>query len=193
MLPKQGFQNRKGLTLVELLVSIGIIAIVMVIMVTILASQNSSFQEESIRNKLATDQTQALNDIQYNLISGSEIQASYTDNGITYTTDENTVVIAMPTIDAIGDPVANQSDMYIIDKPTASSLMHILLITDPQSGRLAQDKTAITNVSDLVIRYDNEDPTVSKTFSITLEVSQVTGKSRVIKSLQTVTYDLRNA
>jgi len=193
MLRKQVSQNRPGLTFIELLISIAVIGVVVVVIVAVLASQNSSFREEAIRNRLTTDETQTLNDIQYNLISGSQIEASYTYDSTVYTTDSDTIVIAMPTIDATGGLVANSSDMYIVTRETGTTDIHVLLIPDASSGRQAQNKIAIQNATDFIIRYDNEDPTLSTLFSVTLQVSKQTSANRLIESTQTMTYDLRNA
>lgn len=189
MLRKQELQNR-GFTVIEFLITMAIFAIAGSVIVAILVSQNSNFYEQSARNKLSADMLSIFRPIESHVQQASSLAASASIGAETFTTDSDTAVFSIPSIDASGNNIASKYDTVILH--TDGSDLRLLVSPDPQSVRISEDRILSKIVSEVVFRYDNEIMSAVSTFSITIKLENKINGTRAAEYVQTATYSLRN-
>src|SRR5436190_8148161 len=87
-------RRRPGLSLVELLISIGIMSIVMLIAVNIYLGSGTFVSAEQQRIEVGENASQTLSTVDEVLREATAVLASVVYSGTTYTSGDNTVVLS---------------------------------------------------------------------------------------------------
>lgn len=167
--------KRHGLTLIELLISIGIIGIVVVIVGNIFINTSRFGSDEQLRIDVGESASRVLGPLDEILREGKEVLASTVINSVTYTSDTNTVVFTLPSLDVGGLTIAGSSDIAVIDYDiTDASNPIVRLLVEPASDtfRPAQNSRIVEHVKDLYIRYTAETPVTAQALTLTVQITK---------------------
>ncbi|MBW6431624.1 prepilin-type N-terminal cleavage/methylation domain-containing protein [Patescibacteria group bacterium] len=180
-------RNRKGLTLIELLIAIGLLTIIMSAMSAIFAVALKNYQVSIAQNNLQKDLNIVLDDISRNVKEAVELPLSYTTaSNETFNRSGDTLILAIP---AIGDEqrfLYDENDAmkkdYIVYQIIGTEL-HKKAFTDIDSGRINQDesdKIVLENINiggNPVFTFNDSDRHVETRLSLSRIVSKTNVKA----------------
>jgi prepilin-type N-terminal cleavage/methylation domain-containing protein len=178
-------KNKKGLTLIELLIAISLLAVIMSAISAIFAVSLKNYQVSIAQNNLQKDLNIVLDDISRNVKEAVELPLSYTTaSNETFNRSENTLILAIP---AIGDQQrflydengAMKKD-YIVYQ-IIDNRLHKKTFTDADSERINQDqsdKIVLENINtdvDAVFTFNDNNRHVETRLSL----SRIASKTNV--------------
>ena len=166
-------KSRFGFTLAEVLVVIGLIAILSVFAVGIFLSNNQFYQTQSgeinsiVSTRLISDRIN-----EYGRVANS-IVASRAFSGATYTTGAETVIFQIPSVNGSGGIIAGTYD-YVVVSEDLSDATRLRLILDPNasSARISRDIELTTNLTSVSFTYSDADPTLAKNVNYEVRVTE---------------------
>lgn len=144
-----------------------IIAGLTLVVVNVFISAKNFYADEEQRIQVGETAARALATLDDTLREGRLIVASGTVGGTTYTTDDDTLVLALPSI--VGGVLTTANDTVVITRNTATNILEELTAVSAGSTRPAGSKQLASGVNDVYFRYTTDDP-VSST-AVTVVVS----------------------
>jgi hypothetical protein len=191
MLPSRP-ADRRGMTLMETLVVIGIMTMIMVVISRILVVNDELFSYSLARMDADRGATLAMRRFSELARGASAVVASHDIAGTTYASDDDSLVLQLPSVDASGNLIASSYD-YVAFYRHATETDEIWTATDAADGSVRADGakllTAYNDV--LIFRYDDPDRTDASRVSAYLENSNVS-RGRTISSDAWTSIFLRN-
>ncbi len=184
--PSNGMKFHRGLTLIELLVTISILGLIVVVVGNLFISSTRLGNDEQIRIDVGESTSRVLGPLDEILRQGKEVLPTAVIDGTTYTSSATVLVFSLPSLDSAGSTISGTSDTAVIfldssnaDNPT------IHLIVSPASGtfRPGQDSTVIDRAKDLYIRYTSDGIASAQAATLTIQIS---------KDIQTKTFTRTN-
>lgn len=147
------WRNRSGLTLIEVILSMGITVIIGVLLVVIIVNSTSLFTKQASNIQEGLNINDTLSNIRGNIKQASAVVVSYTSGGATYTTGASQLVLKVASIDSSGNILSNIFDYFIfyLDQKT----IHLKIFPDPSSSRKSADRIFSTSVDNLKFQYLN--------------------------------------
>jgi len=148
---KKKKSSPKGLTLIELLIVTGIVAFIMIALLTFYAAGQKYFITESARADVLRSSRQALNWLSRDIKEGIEVLAIYD----TYTTSDNCLILKVASVDANGlvIDIANDFDyiIYRVNPAFSNRLERIVDANDGVSSRVDVTRTIADNTGAFVL------------------------------------------
>lgn len=171
--------NHRGVTLVELLVSLAVMVIMGFTMTTLYLASEKVAKRESVGSFVQTENIFGQQRLRDALSDGTAIIPSVIIAGTTYTTDEQTLVFHVPSINASGDIVTSTWDTYVVTLQGSTPSAQLILRVQPDaaSSRPAQTSILAANVADLRIRYETATSLASTKVSVTLRTTKTDGQA----------------
>lgn len=174
-------RSRKGLSVPELVIGIGIFSILLLVVITAYFTYTNVFRVQTARGDLQRTALRALTRVVDTVRSSSAVVASRTIDGTAYTTDADTLVLDLPAVGADGQFIPNAYDAVAFDRHPTDSTRYIE-VTGAAAG--SSRVTGSTFLTDMVVRvsfeYNNADVTRVN------EVTMVVALTTTVRS-QTVT------
>lgn len=137
-------------------------------------------QSASSMAKAVTQNTELANDI--------EPTWAVTWNNTTYTSNASTLVLKVASIDASGNPIANQYD-HIIFASNPTDATQLMEITDANtaggSKRTNIQKQIGNQIKEYIFTYKNADPDTSTDVAFTVTTQKKLERTTAIHTLQT--------
>lgn len=146
---------RRGISLVEVLVGIGILVIVFGLLLGMYVSHGRLFARTQASIALQ-DQMAALMPAIGSLAAVSDgVTASRTINSTAYTSSSTTLILSLPSIDAQAQPIAGSHDYAVFYRDPANAA-RLLLALAPAAGsvRKATTRQLSDSVKSCFFRYD---------------------------------------
>lgn len=173
---------KKGLTLIEVLIAMGIATVVGALLLVIIVNSAGLFSQQSLKVEQGLGVNDALSKIRATIKESAGIAASYTFESTTYTTGATQLVLKLPSLDTSGNIISDTSDHFIFfldqTKLRFKSFPHSLSI------RKMQDQIFTTSVDSLKFQYfdsaapPNEvAPTSATKVRISLSLKQKSGQT----------------
>lgn len=177
-------RQKKGLTLVELLITIGLLTVIMGAISSIFAVALKNYQVSITQNNLQKDVNIVLDDISRNIKEAVELPLSYTNkNDETFNRGSDTLILAIPAIGEeqrfLYDINGNVKKDYIIYQIIDDKL-HKKAYMDPDSERIDQDgsdKIVLENIENgdgNIFKFEN-----NRLVRTGLTVSKIASKTNV--------------
>lgn len=190
-------RSGRGFTLPELLVVAAITIIAGTLLVGILVNHNGVLYKENTLVEEGMSLNDVSREIDESLRQSTGISDSFSVDGITYTTDTETLVFKLSALSDSGI-IENVYDYGVITKDGVNNkILKLKIFPDNQSIRFASDKTLITNLASLQFNYTDKNgqaavPSFAVTVGVNLGVLSQTG---AVSSGRSVVLDipLRNA
>lgn len=159
--------NRRGVTLIELLVSMFILSLLGGVMYTIYTSAGRFTNDEQNRIEVDLSANRILTVMDEYLRQGARIEPSYTAGLTTYTTGDTTLVFMLPSVDPV-TPGSLDTAVFYLDGTD------LKLLIDASDGTRQDGTQVITSVvTDLYFRYNASVMTSATAVALTLRTGKV--------------------
>lgn len=170
----------KGLTLMELLVTMGIVVAAAGLLLIIILNSAGVYYKQSSKLQGGLNINDSLGQIRANIKQSNSIAASYTTNGTTYTSGPTQLVLKVSSIDSSGNIIVSTYDYFVYFSDT--SFLRFKSFPDPGSARKGADQILSSSLNSLLFQYfdvavpPNEvAPPISKKVQVTLVLKQKSG------------------
>lgn len=144
--------KRRGFTLVELMVTTALLGGILVVLSLIISgsSQNTSFLTG--RGVLTATVSNAVETITSYALLGSDLPAAYSTTSHTYSRGPSTLILSIPSVDALGAPIASSFDSVVVDCVQGECTLYIF----PAGGssRAQTQRTVISGLASSSFVYD---------------------------------------
>lgn len=166
--------QHRGITLIEQVISIVIIAGLTLIVINIFIAASNFNTDEEQRIQVGETAARALATLDDTLREGRLIVASGVVSGTTYTTDDATLVLALPSL--VGGVLTAGNDTVVITRNPATNTLEELTAPGASSTRPAGSKQLATGVNDVYFRYTTDDPTSSTAVTVIVSSTKTANK-----------------
>lgn len=176
--------HRAGLTLIEMLQTIGLTAIIVIIVGGMLLIFFRAFYLYSTRSKLITTAVETVTHIGDELAPAYSLEASRTVGSVAYASDQDSIIVKEAAINAAGTPIADVYDYIVIarDATNPQRLMEII-DADPASSRTDAAKLLHDAVIDVTFTYRDASPTTTDTVTFTVTTRTVVQRTALVYTL----------
>lgn len=186
---KKNKKAQHGVTIVELLIALAIFSILMLFLAGSFANYYDSFRYLEATTSISQSTALFINAVGNSVRQASEIISSRTFSGNSYTTDDTTLILEIPSIDASANVITGTYDymvFYLVDG-------HIYWITeaDAASSRNSSFQQISENISNLVLTYDSQDLSTATKVNISITAEKIYKDKLFESSLNQQVY-LRN-
>lgn len=167
-------------------------AILIFILVALLVLYNNyfkSFNNQQARIAMGSSAREAVKELQSAFLQADQIMDSHNFSGTTYTTNENTVVLEIPSIDGSKN-IVNEKYDYVVFYLTGKNFFR-LVEADAVSSRPSGLNRISDTVSTLVFTYDNLDLSQTTKIETDIGMQAISGGRNVSYQLHQEIY-LRN-
>lgn len=168
---------RRGLTLLELLVSMAIMAIILVVIVNVFIASLQFTTNEQSRIDVGLSASRIFSNLDEDLRQGRQVLTSATINGVTYTTSGTTLVLALPAL--VGGALTNNNDVLVMYVDNTSHQLTEIVAPYVDANNAVNNSTRpggisqlTTNAQAIYFRYTTNDPTQSDSLTATLQTQQ---------------------
>ena len=148
-------KNIGGFTIMEVVVVVGIFALVLTAFMNIFDWSNSNYFYQEAQVRASSSARQAMTEIQNVTLQGYRVLASHQVGGTMYTSSSTVLVLQIPSPDSNGDVLANTWDYVAIY--LAGATLTRKLEAGSGSYRISGEKLLSDNVQSVVFTYDNVD------------------------------------
>lgn len=170
----------KGLTLIEVLITMGISVVVGVLLLVVIVNSAGLFYSQSSKLSIGLNTNDALSQVRQSIKEASAIAASFTSGVETYTSGATQLVLKVPALDASNNIIADTFDYFIFFLDQKK--LRFKTFPDTQSTRRAQDQIFSTSVDSLTFKYydlvspaNEVVPTAAQRVLISLTLKQKSG------------------
>ena len=181
--------SKRGFTLVEVVIVIFLFTLVMLAVVDLFISFNTSYSKQVANIGTAQSAAAFMNEVQRDVLQANSVAASHLYSGTTYTSDASTLVLTLPSVDASGNVVATMYD-YAIFYLTGSTTYRIMDV-DASSARAPGSKKLSDVMSYLTFTYNNVTPSSATNVTVDATTS-ATVKTQTFQTHLTQQIYLRN-
>lgn len=166
---KNRYAPERGFSLAEMLIAITLVLLLLGALVGLYQGYGTLFAKQQSLFTLGYSANTAMTEMGQAVLEANQILASRTISGTTYSTDSDTLVLELPSVDASGMALADDVD-HIVFYISGSSFYR-LSEPDASSARQAGTKQLSDTLSTLALSYDMSDVTQSSkvTIDITLD------------------------
>jgi prepilin-type N-terminal cleavage/methylation domain-containing protein len=152
-------RNQKGFTLIETIVAIGIATIILAGLLEMFINFNKIYNGQQGTARVTGSSAAIANALQTAVSQAVQVEASTTISGTTYTTDTDTLVLKLPSVNSTGSMVTAKYD-YAVFYVTGTS-MYEKISVDAASSRPAITKLLSDTINQTSFTYDNGDVTLA--------------------------------
>lgn len=183
-------QDQKAFTLLEVIISVGIFVLLSISMVDLIIGTDNLLRSQQVTIDVIGSASEAMSDIQTMATQATQVAASHSFSGTTYTTSTSTLVLQLPSITSTGSIVSGQYD-YVTYYATGTSAYRII---DPGTGsvRPSGTKRLSDTVTAFTFTYGSSDPTLSTSTMIDIQTQGTFKKVNAATHLHEQVY-LRNS
>ena len=172
--------RERGLTLIEVLITMGIATVAGVLLVVIMVNSAGLFTQQSSKVQEGLNINDALSQVRSSIKQANAVASEYTGGGSTYTTGGSQLVLQVLSIDSLGNIIDNTLDYFVFFQD--QNLLRFKIFPDPSSSRKPVDRIFATSVDNLIFQYFNSAsppveviPTSATKVRITLTLKQKIG------------------
>jgi type II secretory pathway pseudopilin PulG len=173
-LRRQKIKSRAGSTLIEVIISMVILAGMTLVVVNIFIAANNFSNDEQQRIQVGETAARALATLDDTLREGRLIIASGIVDGTTYTTNDTTLVLALPSI--VGGVLTAANDTVVITRNPVTNILEELTAPSAGSSRQAGSKQLAAGVNDIYFRYTTDDPASSTAVTVIVSSTKTVNK-----------------
>ena len=178
---KKGHACRQaGFTLLELVITMGLVSVVGLLLVVIIVNSTGVFYKESSKLSQGLNSNDALSSIRGDIKQSNGVVATYTDGSTTYTSGTTQLILKLSSIDSSNNLISNTYAyfVYFLDQKK----LRLKSFPDPASVRKKQDQIFSTIVDSVLFQYFNlsnppleVSPTTASKVKITITLKEKSG------------------
>lgn len=145
--------RERGLTLIEVLITMGIATVAGVLLVVIMVNSAGLFTQQSSKVQEGLNINDALLEVRSSIKQANAVASEYTGGGSTYTTGGSQLVLQVLSIDSLGNIIDNTLDYFVFFQD--QNLLRFKIFPDPSSSRKPVDRLLSTMAESLNFQYFN--------------------------------------
>ena len=146
--------RNSGVTLVEVLIATAAAALIGTILILILVQNNNIFVQQTLTVNEKINLSDTSTNLEHELKNASGILTTAAVSGVTYSSNESTIIISLPSIDTNGNNISNALDTLIYSKDlTNPKLLKKITSASSLSTRKSANFLVINNLSSISINY----------------------------------------
>lgn len=149
-----------GVTLVEIMIVVAILAMTLVVLVDLLKRYHVTFQAQEATINTARSASAIITAVRHALLQANHVLASHSFSGTLYTSGANTLVLSLPAVNSSGDVISGKTDYIVFYVSGANA--YVLTEADSASNRVSSQRQLSDVVQTLTFTYDNSDFTQVK-------------------------------
>lgn len=186
----------KGFTLLEIVIATGIGLLVGLLLVGIMVNHNGFFYKQNAVINEGVALNDVLNKLNENIRQSAQIATEYPKDSPTYHTDQNTLILKLPSINN-EILIENTFDYIVISKDTVSpNILRMQTFPDPLSTRKSVSQVLTTILKTISFKYLDKagqqvSPLLATSVETTITLLTKTGSISSEKTATTLT-NLRN-
>ena len=168
--------NGKGLTLIEVLISMGIAVVVGVLLLAIIVNSAGIFTKQSSKLSQGLNTNDALSKVRETIREANSVASSFT----IYTSGATQLLLKVPSIDSSNNIIADTFDYFIFFLDQKK--LRLKTFPDTLSSRKPQDQIFSNNVDSLNFKYFDSAappsevaPTSARKIRVSLTLRQKSG------------------
>lgn len=171
----------RGLTLVEVVVSLGIASVAGILLMVIILNSTNVSLDQSLKVEQGVDINNALSQMKLLIKQSGGVIAYYPDAmSPTYTTSATQLILNIPSLDPVGQLIQNKFDVFVFYK--SGSQLKMKSFPDVQSSRKSADQMLSNKIESVDFKYFDSanppqeiSPASSTRVKITLTLKQQKG------------------
>lgn len=181
--------NQLGFTLVESLIGITLASIVGVLLISTLTQNSNLFSNQNANINQGISLNQSSSQINDLVRSASSVATNNPIGSPLYTSGNEVLVLALPSINSSGDVIDNTYDYAVITKDTTNpKLLKEIIFPYALSTRKAKNQILSTKLSSLSFQYYNDSgatvaPNLATKINFVINQSEKAGNSDVGSSV----------
>jgi prepilin-type N-terminal cleavage/methylation domain-containing protein len=181
--------DKLGFTLIETVIVITIFTIILFTLAGLYISYYQAYNVQQAIIGVASSASTTANELQNAALQADQIIASHTFSSTVYNTDQDTLVLEMPSIDSSGNIISGKYD-YVVFYVTGTDL-YKLAETDSYSSRQSGLKKLSDTISTITFVYNNINLSQANEINVDMEMQKTSGHKNVPYNLHQKIY-LRN-
>ncbi len=174
-------KNDKGFTLIEMMVVIFLGGLLLVVILSIYVWHNSVYNYQQALVKTSEAGRRSLTSMQTYVSQAYRVLATSTVNSTLYSSDSQTLVLQLPSVDNAGSVVPSKWDVAVFY--SASGKLFVAVSPDAGSFRPRILKQISDSLNSLVFTYDNADFNLVKKITVALNNSMVVKNQTVSQNI----------
>ena len=178
-----------GFTLLETIVAIAIMTIVLAALLVLLTNFYKVFNAQQSTARVSGSATIAGNELQAKISQATQIVTSATISGTLYTTDSDTLVLELPSINGFGAVIAGTYDYAVFY--VSSGALYERVQPNGASSRPTIYKQLSNSISSTSFTYNSGDVTQATKVDINILMQLTAGRTTSTHQLKQTLY-LRN-
>lgn len=190
------YTDRHGVTMLEMLITVSVFAIVGALLLSILVSNTGLSYRQSAKVSQGVGVNDVISSITTNIKQAAAVATGYPINQPIYITDGSNLVLKLPAVDSSGDTISGAFDFVVYYRDGDKIRFKVFPSTSPQSSRFSEDKILSLNVTGLSFQYFNKlgeevAPNLATNVEVFVTLSQDTGVGNQTDTAKTEV-ELRN-
>lgn len=149
--------SRRGMTLLEVILVMGIVGVLTMILANILITHGRLFRGESTEVELQLEGSRLTESITASARVADRVVGAQTVNGTAYTTGSDTIIFSMPSTDSQGTINGTFDHIVFYIDPVDSTKFKLSQEADPASDRTSFEKLLSDSIEQLNFYYDDSD------------------------------------
>lgn len=181
--------KKKGITLIEVLVTSGLIGAISTLLIYSLIFGMQSSDYTINRSGDTGNASIAINDISKSILLSISLVDRITYQSVEYVSDSDTLILQLPAIDSQADVVVGSSDYIIYDYDVGSKTLKEKILPSESSSREFALRNLLENVKSVSFVTNNSSK--GKTVLVNLDINSVSG-GKISNYMLSRTVRLRN-
>lgn len=166
-------KSNAGFITFEVLIVVGLMAVISIVLIEIFILHGRVFNITSSQTELQLETVFLGSEIGEQVRDASSILSSQTINSVPYTTDEDTLVLQIPSINSQGEVIPTVFDHTVIYlNGTNPNELHISTEANVASSRADTERVLSDLVNELDFRYNNTDLGLADYVTVEITLSQ---------------------
>ena len=176
--------KNRGFSFAETVVVVAILIILLIALLGIYLNYSKVYTYQQALIKTSNSARIAMNELRSAALQSDKIIDSYSFSGTTYSSNENTLVLEIPSIDGSGNIVSGKYDYAVFY--TSGTNLYKRVQPESSSSRPSGTKQLSDTVAMLSFAYNNADLAIANKVDADIRMQAAAGK-------QTATYNLQQA
>ncbi len=183
-------KKQQGFTIMELVVVIALCSVLLLGLLALFDWHSKVFTLEQADVRATGSVRSVMNNMTKYVAQGITLESSRTISGTTYTTDADTVIVKIPSVDSSGNVIASTYD-YVAYNLSNGSVTQVI---EAGSGtvRTAGSKLLAENVQSFSLTYDNATAALATYVVVDIQTRVTTKGTSAATARSTDTIFLRN-
>jgi hypothetical protein len=173
--------NKLGFSMIEAIFASAILIFVLGVFVALYANFSKFYNRQQTEITIGDSARESVKELQSWALQASHIAASHNFSGTTYSTDQDTLVLEIPSVDSSGNTISGKYD-YAAFYITGNNLYKLVSV-DAASSRSSGLNQISDAVSALTFTYNNANLTLANKIDADIQMQKSSGG-------RTISYDL---